>query len=117
VIEGVQIFAHPDQALDLWKNLHEVNNTPRIDFLRWYGKHVTFPVRDFTPPPVRGTLALVLGIDVARSLGLSDVLIDEQVDLDGVRWRVVPHPSGRNFWYNEPAHRLVVGLLLEEMLG
>lgn len=34
----------------------------------------------------------------------------------GVTYRQVPHPSGRNPWYNDPDHRLVVGLMLEELL-
>lgn len=36
--------------------------------------------------------------------------------VDDTAWRRLPHPSGRNLWYNEPANRLVVGLLLEEMI-
>lgn len=34
----------------------------------------------------------------------------------GMTYRQVPHPSGRNPWYNDPDHRLVVGLMLEELL-
>lgn len=36
--------------------------------------------------------------------------------LDGVLWRRLPHPSGRGRWYNETEHRLVLGLLLEELI-
>ena len=57
---------------------------------------------------------VVLGRDVARAMGLSDVLVHPQ-RRGPVTYRVVPHPSGRCRWYNEPLHRVVVGLLLEEM--
>lgn len=40
------------------------------------------------------------------------------VQVPGLRpaWRRLPHPSGRTRYYNDPANRLVLGLLLEELI-
>ena len=46
--------------------------------------------------------------------GLPALLIHPQ-QVEGVTWRQVPHPSGRNLWFNEPENRKVVELLLEEL--
>lgn len=39
-----------------------------------------------------------------------------KLELDGVRWRLIPHPSGRNLWYNDEANRRLVGMILEELM-
>jgi hypothetical protein len=62
----------------------------------------------------RGRTILVLGEDVRRALGLPRQLIHPQ-EVCGASWRQLPHPSGRNLWYNHPTHRLLAGLLLEEL--
>jgi hypothetical protein len=46
--------------------------------------------------------------------GLPPLLVHPQ-EVVGCTWRQVPHPSGRNLWYNDPENRKVVELLLEEL--
>lgn len=63
---------------------------------------------------VRGRVVLVLGADVRDILKLPVKLVHPQ-ELYGVTWRQLPHPSGRNPWYNERGNREVAELLLEEL--
>lgn len=46
--------------------------------------------------------------------GLPPLLVHPQV-AGGVAWRQIPHPSGRNLWYNSEENRKVVELLMEEL--
>lgn len=109
----------------LYETLREVSGASLTDYRDGFDRRnlVTGPwsreagrraAEGFTPPQ-EGTIVVVLGQDVARALSLAPTLIDPQ-ERDGRIYRVVPHPSGRNPWYNEPMNRLVVGLLLEELL-
>ena len=52
----------------------------------------------------------------SRALGgsLPPVLIHPQT-VGGCTWRQIPHPSGRNLYYNAEANRKVVELLMEEL--
>lgn len=65
-------------------------------------------------PRMQGREVVVLGADTAAALGLPRLLLHPQT-VWGVRWRQLPHPSGRNPWYNVPVHRDITGLLLEEL--
>jgi hypothetical protein len=33
----------------------------------------------------------------------------------GVSWRQIPHPSGRNLWFNDEQNRTLVAMLLEDL--
>lgn len=46
--------------------------------------------------------------------GIPPVLVHPRVRA-GVTWRQIPHPSGRNLWYNEEENRKIVELLMEEL--
>lgn len=46
--------------------------------------------------------------------GLPPLLVYPQ-QAGGCTWRQIPHPSGRNLFYNDPKNREVVALLLEEL--
>ena len=67
-----------------------------------------------------GSTVVLLGNDVARafspvlSKALQRILIHPQV-IDGITWRLVPHPSGRTQFYNDPVLRSVVGMLLSDL--
>ncbi len=112
----------------LWLMLHEVSGASRRDYTEgferrnlvageWGRRATRKAAARFTPPPA-GANIVVLGAETARSLGLDPRLVDPQTreGWPGVAVRVVPHPSGRNPWFHDEMHRLVVGLLLEEML-
>lgn len=46
--------------------------------------------------------------------GLPPLLVHPQ-EAGGCTWRQIPHPSGRNLFYNEEKNREVVALLMEEL--
>lgn len=58
---------------------------------------------------------VVLGAEPAAALGLSPQPLILPFHRGGVLYRRLPHPSGRNLWYNDPAQRAVAELLLEEL--
>lgn len=61
-----------------------------------------------------GRTIVLLGEDVRRSFGHPRLLLKPQT-IGGAVWRQIPHPSGRNLWYNGATHRRMVGTLLEEL--
>lgn len=61
-----------------------------------------------------GRTVLVLGEEPRVALCLPKELI-HPYPRDGVTYRQLPHPSGRCRWYNDPVHRLLAGMLLEEL--
>lgn len=67
--------------------------------------------RGFTPGLLE---VLVLGEGPRVALGLPKQLL-HPIERGGVVYRQLPHPSGRCLWYNHPTHRLLAGLLLEEL--
>lgn len=46
--------------------------------------------------------------------GLPPLLVHPQ-EAGGCTWRQIPHPSGRNLFYNDEKNREVVALLMEEL--
>lgn len=69
-------------------------------------------------PELKGRLVVILGSQVRAALGLplSEPLVFRRavtpVQYD---WVPVPHPSGRNLWYNAPGNREQVGAMLLEL--
>ncbi len=61
-----------------------------------------------------GRTVVLLGQDVRQAFCHPKQLIHPQ-DIDGVIWRQLPHPSGRNHWYNNPENVKLAELLLEEL--
>ena len=85
----------------LWPILHEVSGVSRVHFRR----HFEFMALGSFTPPLPGGAIVVVEQDQAP--------LRRRV-VRGTHWYSVPHPMCN--WYNEPAHRLAVGLLLEELL-
>lgn len=64
-----------------------------------------------------GRTVVLLGRDVQKAfgpMGVPPLLVHPQIS-GGTTWRQVPHPSGRNLWYNEKKHTDLVAVLLEEL--
>ena len=61
-----------------------------------------------------GRSIVLLGNDVREAFGHQKLLIHPQ-EIDGCTWRQIPHPSGRNRWYNAPENVRLAELLLEEL--
>lgn len=61
-----------------------------------------------------GRTIVVLGADTIKAFGIPPLLIHPQI-IGGSTWRQIPHPSGRNLWYNDPQNTLLVSMLLEDL--
>lgn len=62
-----------------------------------------------------GDQVVLLGEAVRRSLDLPKMLI-HPLTVDGITYRQIPHPSGRNRFYNDPALKFLVGDMLRSLL-
>lgn len=117
----------------LWKMLHDRTGATRGTYVRGFDRRNLMPggPRSLAWDARRARLAgaqmrvdlagcrvLALGVMVRDALGLpADMPMVHPLIEGDTEWRWVPHPSGRNLWYNDLENRLVVGLLLEELLG
>lgn len=61
-----------------------------------------------------GRTIILFGADVAKAFGHPRLLLHPQV-IGGATWRQVPHPSGRNLWFNDANNRFLVASLLEDL--
>lgn len=61
-----------------------------------------------------GRTVVLFGEEVRKAFGHPRLLLHPQL-IGGATWRQVPHPSGRNQWYNEQANRDLVAMLLEDL--
>jgi hypothetical protein len=61
-----------------------------------------------------GATIVLLGEKVRRAFGLPKQLVHPIVR-DGVIYRQIPHPSGRNHFYNDPVQRALVAVMLEDL--
>lgn len=118
----------------IWKMLSDRTGATKHDYVQQFSRRnlvrgrkwrrdrveaAALQVTFFAKP---GTTVVLLGDEVRRAMNLvlggrvDKILIHPQV-VDGVVYRCVPHPSGRNRFYNDPAARELVALLLEELYG
>jgi hypothetical protein len=63
-----------------------------------------------------GRTIVLLGADTAAAFGIPRLLIHPQI-IGGSTWRQIPHPSGRNLWFNDKQNRLLVAMLLEDLFN
>jgi hypothetical protein len=61
-----------------------------------------------------GRTIVLLGADTVAAFGLPRLLLHPQEN-GGATWRQIPHPSGRNLWYNNDENRTLVAMLLEDL--
>lgn len=73
--------------------------------------------RQFHNSLPRGSNVIVLGQAVKEALGLRDAVIVHPTEIDGITYRVIPHPSGRNLFYNNPINRMMIRILLQWSIG
>lgn len=114
----------------LWRMLHERTGASKTQYLRAFDRRNLLNRRTWQTTDARsaacrfltqdcgripaGTTIVVLGAETARALGLDAPLVDPTGDMS-LTWRRLPHPSGRNLWFNNPNNKLVASLLLEEL--
>jgi len=92
--------------------LNERTGASKQDYVRAFDRRNLCDLDAFMVPP--GSTVVLLGEDVRRWFGLPKILIHPQVR-DGVTYRQVPHPSGLCRFYNHPAQRELVALLLGQL--
>lgn len=120
---------HPARVAgwNLWRMLQDVAGTSRAEYMRTFDRRNLLSERAWDPVAARRQsenlwesledhTVLVLGQSVRRVLWLQDAPPLLWRTDRGVRWCLVPHPSGLNRWYNDPLHRLAVGYRLEALL-
>lgn len=125
--EGHELYPHPSgcSGWRLWQLLRRrVPQVSRRDFLAAFERHnlVRGPwsadlarrrARDLRLL-WRGRTVVVLGEAVRGAFDLPRELI-LPVRRDDVVWRQLPHPSGRNLWFNDETCAELAALLLEEL--
>lgn len=63
-----------------------------------------------------GRTIVLLGNDTADAFGHPRLLLHPYM-VGGSTYRQVPHPSGRNYWYNDETNRALVASLLEGLFN
>jgi hypothetical protein len=123
------LYPYPERSAGwrLWKMLP--GEISRRQYLEMFDRRNLLRSRSWSQPAAReaakvllpelkGRLVVVLGSEVRAALGLplSEPLVFRRttspVQYD---WVPVPHPSGRNLWYNQPGNREQVGAMLLEL--
>lgn len=108
----------------LWMLLHARTKCGPRTYVHGFERMNLVLARDFDPRAARlaadefvrqyqGRRVVVLGAAVRTAFRLPPVLATPVLSR-GVTFRQLPHPSGRCRWYNDPKHRAVAGMLLEE---
>lgn len=114
----------------LWRMLHARTGASRSEYLEAFDRRNLVGQRTWSRMSeareaashflrelmghVEPITVLVLGAEPRDAIRLPRVLV-KPVEMYGVTWRLVPHPSGRNLWYNVKGNRETVELLLEEL--
>ena len=107
----------------LWKMLP--GDPPRAEYLRRFDRRNLLRAREWSAGAaraaaaallleLRGRTVIVLGSQVRAALDLPRVepLTWHACEAHGFDWLAVPHPSGKNLWYNNLANRSQVGAFL-----
>jgi hypothetical protein len=122
------LYPHPPGCTgwNLWNMLQErVPGLAKTQYLRAFDRRNLVDGKKWNRAQARergeqlksqlvGREIVTLGEDVRRVLGLESRLIEPQT-MYGATWRCIPHPSGRNLWYNDPQNRMLVAVLLEQL--
>lgn len=124
------LYPSPERCAgwNLWQMVNDVCGISRLDWVRRTDRRNLLNERAWDPLRARaaveglwrtleGRQVAVLGGSARAVLWLPVTPPVRWTVTDGVRWCLIPHPSGRNHFYNESLHRLIVGLRLEEMIG
>jgi len=121
----------------LWSVLHDACGASRSDYLRAF-ERVNLVTGEWSSPAAQMAASAMLprlasrrvallGTEVWRAFELdagAEVLSCSSIDVvlsivprhvEMVRFYRVPHPSGRNRWFNDPINRAAVGRLLGDL--
>jgi hypothetical protein len=121
------LYPHPPGCTGwrIWKMLEEVTGATRLEYVRAFDRvnlvtgawsaEAAVLAGEALRARWRGRVVVVLGDQPRRALGLPRLFLHPQTTLDGVTWRQIPHPSGRNHFYNDAGARALVGQMLAEL--
>ena len=84
----------------------------------WFAEHAQQHAIDIWPMLV-GRRTLLLGKNVTRAFGLApaDLLLSWRRPIDEIEIAMLPHPSGRNLWWNEAENRVAARHFLHRTFG
>lgn len=134
---GHELYPAPEGCTGwrLWRMLNARTGASRVQYLDTFERRNVVLARGWNRVEARarayeivqelrdtGRTVVLLGRAVQEAfnyampgaLPLPPLLIHPQESC-GCTWRQVPHPSGRNTWYNSEENRKVVELLMEEL--
>ena len=136
------LYPYPEGSAGwrLWQMLPE--GTTRAGYLRAFDRRNLLRARVWNQPAARaavkdllpaleGRMVIILGTQVRAAFGLLAVKplqlaravvpivasTSSSQQFCTFEWAAVPHPSGRNRWYNEPGRRAEVGAFLMELVS
>lgn len=129
---GFDLYPYPEGSTGwrLWQMLPE--GTTRKHYLESFDRRNLLRARAWDSraaraaaevilPELSGRLVIVLGTQVRIALGLtaSEPLAYHPIvrGAQEFAWVALPHPSGRNFWYNDPVNRAAASLVLGKLLA
>lgn len=108
----------------LWKMMNKRTGITEFQYMRKFQRVNLRDFGDFPTDAERvkhlkrsfrpGDTVVLLGDELRKLMGLRKMLIHPQV-VEGVTYRQIPHPSGRNLFYNDPICKSLVGMLLEDL--
>jgi len=124
------LFPHPDGCTGhrIWMMLAERTGATRAQYLAAFDRRNLLSTREWSQSDAQaaahefllqtslmtGRTVVLLGDAPRRAFGMRKLLIEPQ-KMDGVTWRQIPHPSGRNLFYNDMTCRALIAMLLEEL--
>lgn len=126
---GHELFPAPEGCTGhrLWRMLHERTSATRMSYLESFERRNLVRSAIYSATVARlnareiyrelestGRTIVLLGRSVQVAFNIPPLLVHPQV-IGGCTWRQIPHPSGRNLWYNDKKNVKVVELLLEEL--
>lgn len=107
----------------IWKMINSLEPLLKKDYTNVFDRHnlvadrtwnaaVAYAARDATWELMRGRQAVLLGKFVPAALGITRPPAGVWVGQAPGRFTCIPHPSGRNLWYNDPNNKKLVAELL-----
>jgi len=122
------LFPYPEGSAGwrLWKLLPE--GTPRRAYLESFERLNLLRAREWdmraaraaastVRPMLAGRRVVLLGTEVRAALGFPITPPMIWHNCDDFDWAALPHPSGRNLWYNSSANRAAASAFLRDLMG
>lgn len=115
---GRRIAEYAGVTLDEYLELTDRHNLFAKPIPFWSAPHAEQNAIDVWPMLV-GRRTLLLGKNVTRAFGLhpADLLLSWRSPIPELEVAMLPHPSGRNLWWNEAANRVAARSFLHATFG